>query len=71
MPELLGAERRLADRGHLGGQFGARQADEVAPSIGELHRRRIEQRRFGEDAVALRLGQVESGSLISVPDMPC
>ena len=61
MPELLGAERRLADRGHLRRELGARQADEVAPSISELHRRRIEQRRLGEDAIALRRGQIEGG----------
>ena len=61
VPELLGAERRLADRRHLGGQLGARQADQVAPPVGELHRRRIEQRRLGEDAVALGRGQIEGG----------
>ena len=50
VPELLGAERRLADRRHLRCKLGARQADQLAPPIGKLHRRRVEQRRLGEDA---------------------
>ena len=59
MPELLGAERCFADRRHLGRELATRQADEVTPPVSELHRRRIEQCRLGEDAVALGLGQVE------------
>ncbi len=50
VPELLGAERRLADVGELRGQLLARQADQVAPPVLEQRRRRIEQRRLGEDA---------------------
>ncbi len=61
MPELLGAERLLADRGDLAGKFRARQADEVAPSIGKLHRWRIEQCRFGENPCSLRRGQFQIG----------
>ena len=62
VPELLGAERRLADRRQLGGQFVARQADQVAPPVGSCDRRRIEQRRLGQDAVALGRRQVAVGS---------
>ncbi len=35
VPELLGPERLLADGGQLGRQFLARQAHQVAPSVGE------------------------------------
>ncbi len=42
VPELLGAEWCLAEGCHLLGQFRAREADEVAAAVGELHRRRIE-----------------------------
>ena len=59
VPNLLGAERRLADGGQLGGEFGAREADEIAPAIGELGRRRGEARGFGEDADPLGLGEVD------------
>ena len=52
VPELLGAERRLADRGSSAAQFRARQADQVAPTVRQPRRRRIEQRRLGQDARA-------------------
>ncbi len=42
VPKLLGAKWLLADGCHLGGEFGARQADEVATAVGELYRWRIE-----------------------------
>ena len=62
MPELLGAERLLADRGQLGRQLLARQADQVAPPVRQLRRRRVEQRGFGEDALPLGLGEAARSS---------
>ena len=62
MPELLRAERLLADCGELGHQLLAREADEIAPPIGERRGRRGEMRGFGEDAGALGLRQIEGGA---------
>ena len=58
VPELLRAEGLLADRDHLGREFVARQAEEVAAALGVGLRGRREDRGLGEDAGALGLGQV-------------
>ena len=61
VPELLGAERLLADRRHLGRQLLARQPDQIAPAIRQHIAGRREQRRFGEDPLALGGGQFAHG----------
>ncbi len=56
VPQLLDAERRLADRRHLGAQFRPVHADQVAPPIRQRYVRWIEQRRLRQnpDAIGLR-----------------
>ncbi len=59
VPELLGAERRLADFGEGFGKLVAREADEIAPPVRQHRRRRGEMRGFGEDARALGFREIE------------
>ena len=67
VPELLGAERLLAHRHHLGRQLLARQADQVAPAVRQGRGRRVEERGLGEDALALGRRSSSPAALIAAP----
>ena len=57
VPQLLGAERLLPDRGQFLDQLRARQAHQLTPPVRQRHRRRREQGRLRENAIAFGLGE--------------
>ena len=61
VPELFGAERLFADGRQFRDQFFPGQANQVSAAIRQGDAGWIEQRGFGEDAVALAGCQVQDG----------
>ena len=53
VPELLGAKRLFANRGHFPGKLFARQPDQIALAIGEQIARRRKRGGLGKDAFAI------------------
>ena len=59
VPELFSAKRLFAERFKFRQQFGAREANQVPPSVRQDMRRWREVRRLGQNAFAFGVCQVK------------